>query len=399
VNVLFLDYIKEEIGGGHFVLARLANYFQKNPYLEVTPIVFLNNYNRFIDRFIDGKVAIYEYKIPNKILSLDRNITKFKAFMHSWFLIVFWFRFSKILIQYCKKNEIDIIHVNSMRVFILSSISSIFFKKTKVVFHLHDALISQEKGGNVNQLASKLVVFCIKYFADKVIAVSKFVKDSVLERGIKKHLEKKVHVIHNGVELCFSKNSDSSIDKKRIKNEIKLLSFGVLSERKGFHLSIEAVHLLKQHYSMNIEYKILGDGHYKPKLIDLTKKFGLQKEVEFLGFKKDVHPYIKQADLIIIPSVWQDPLPLTVIESMQDQKVVIATNVGGIPEMIDDGINGFLVPLENAPEEIAKKVAHFAAHPELMEKVAKKAAQRVKEYFNIERMAREIAQIYLSVIC
>jgi len=396
MRVLFIDYIKEEIGGGHFVLARLANYYQNRQELGIRPYVWLNNYAGFVDKFLDKKIPYYHYEIPASILKLDRTLRLKDLILRICLIILFWFIFGVRLCTFCKRNNIRIVHANSTTAFIFSSIPVKLFR-IKLIYHLHDALITSDRGGNFNKSALSLIIFFIKYFSDEVIVVSNFVKNTVLQ--LDKKLDKKVHVIHNGVELRSLDKMHFSQDKYGAnKKKLKLLSFGVLSERKGFHLGIESISILKHKYSTDLEYQILGDGYYKTDLVKLAQDLGVKEEVQFLGFQENVHAYIKQADFIIIPSVWQDPLPLSVIESMQHGKVVIATKRGGIPEMIENGVTGFLVPLDNAPQEIAKRIVYLLKHPQLMKKVGQNATQRVKEYFNIERMAKEILQVYLSSI-
>lgn len=397
INVLYIDYIKEEIGGGHFVLARLANYYENHRQLNIKPYVWLNNYEGFVDKFIDKKVPYHPYEIPASILQLDRTLHLKDLILRIYSIILFWIKFTISLYRFCKAKNIKIVHANNATVFIFSSIP-IKLSRAKLVYHLHDALLTPDRGGNINKFALRLIDIFIRYFSDKVIVVSNFVKNTVLELDKSQMVNRKIQVIYNGLDLNSSRKDGFFRNRPVNEKRIRLLSFGTLSERKGFHLGIESASILKHKYSVNLEYKILGEGYYKSDLLKLAKKLGVKEEVQLLGFQENVRTYIKQAYIILIPSVWQDPLPLAVIESMRDQKVVIATRVGGIPEMIEDGITGFLVSLDNAPEEIAEKVVYLLRHPEVAKRVAKNAGRRVREYFNIDRMAEEIRQVYLSVV-
>lgn len=392
--MLFIDYLRSEITGGQLVLARLVNYFQKHPSLKVKPFVYLNNFKGFADKFIDNEVLFKEYNLPKQILKLNRKSSLIEMFFKGILLIPFFFCFSIKLFRFCQKEQIDIIHANSMTGLIVSTLSA-KLAKTKLVFHLHEALLSSGEGGAVESATQKIIVFFMKYFVNAVITVSDFVKDTVLTKD--RSIEPKLYTLHNGVEVKQF-NPGSSQGLREDKNKpIQLLSFGRLIKIKGFQLGIEAVSILRHRHNMKIEYSLLGAGSYEPDLVALSKKLKVEKEIQFLGFQDDVKRWIREADIVLVPSVWQEPFSLPVIESMAERKPVIAAKVGGIPEIIENGKSGFLVSPERAPEEMAKKIIELVNNPAFKQRIAENGLKRVEQNFSIERMTNSLSQIYFSL--
>lgn len=392
INVLFIDYIRTEIGGGHFSLARLVNRFQKHSSLGVKPFVYLNNSKGFIDKFINNEVFVREYSVPKQALKINRKSSFLEIFFRSLLIIPFCFCFWLKLFSFCLKNQIDIMHTNSMISFLLSAVPA-KLARVKLIFHLHDALLSSKEGGTIENASQKIILFLMKYFADAVIAVSDFVQETVLTKD--RSIATKLYTLYNGVEIKLNSPLPPSEDKN---DKIQLLSFGRLDETKGFHLGITVVSILKHQCGLKVEYLLLGEGSYKPALSSLSKKLRVEKEVQFLGFQDNVSSYIRQADIILVLSIWQEPFPLAIIESMANGKPVIATKTGGIPEIIEDGVNGLLVLPERAPEEVAEKVIYLINNPLVKQRIAENGLKRVQQNFNIEKLTNSLSQIYFSLL-
>ncbi len=262
------------------------------------------------------------------------------------------------------------------------------FSGARTVFHLHDALLSPSEGGNIGGFARKALIFFMRHFADGVIANSEFVRETVV--SLEPRLAGRTFAIHNGIDPSAARFSDG----ERAPGAIRLLSMGRMDWRKGFQCGIEAVAILKDRHGIDAEYTVLGVGACLEELSALARTLGVEDRVVFPGFVDSVAERIAASDMVLVPSLWQEPFGLTVIESMACRKPVIASRVGGIPEIIEDGVNGFLVSPERAAEEIVQKILMMLRNPGLAEDMSERARATVLEKFTIETSALRTRLFY-----
>ena len=194
----------------------------------------------------------------------------------------------------------------------------------------------------------------LKYYdlVDLFIAPSQFMKNIYIKFGLK---ESKIKVIYNFI------NNLNIIEEKNCK-ENYILYFGRLSSEKGINILIKAIKKI----NFNIKLKIVGIGPEYKNLKILIKKLNLQNKIELIGAKydKDLIKIIKCAKAIIIPSIWYENMPLAAIEAIAINKTVIASNIGGIPEIIKNNINGLLFESENE-NDLVQKINYYFKNPKL----------------------------------
>jgi glycosyltransferase involved in cell wall biosynthesis len=136
----------------------------------------------------------------------------------------------------------------------------------------------------------------------------------------------------------------------------------------------------------------IGDGPQREELEEIRDGLASRDDIFFLGYRTDAPDLLAEADICVVPSVWQDAFPLGVMEAMAAGKPVIATSVGGIPEMVEDGITGLLVPPADE-QALADALAHLLAKPELAERFGRSARQRVAERFTPEEQLDAITEV------
>ena len=391
MRVLFADCIKSEIGGGHFVLARLANYFAKHSDYGIQPIVLLNDVQKFKERFIGKEIKYIPFELGSSILSFNRGqgpVSFLKGLISLCYnLFPLWFRLGKIL----KEHKIDVVHANSMTSFFVLSFPAKFCN-VKLIYHLHDTLLSPDEGGTMSYTIQGLLLFWMKAFADYIVANSKFVGKTITSK--RPPLEKKVRILHNGLDLARIRQPHPKVYSGSVP---LLVAFGRLDSRKGFDVAIKAVAVLRNKYGCQVKLRIIGDGPIRCELQDLVEIEKLNGQVELTGFKDNVYEYIAKGHIVVIPSVWEEPFGLAVIEAMANSKIIIASKVGGIPEMLREGEEGFLVP-KAEPEAIAEKVIWVMEHPDKANAMAARAYHRVSREFTIVRMASQLVNIYQSLL-
>ena len=182
------------------------------------------------------------------------------------------------------------------------------------------------------------------------------------------------------------KNSDSSV---------KIGIIGRFTEAKGYEYFVETAKIVTSSRE-NICFSIVGDGTYFSKIQNMIKEFDLTDKVKLLGYRSDIPDLLSEWDIYVQSSLWEG-LCLTVVEAIASGLPVVATNVGGIPESIIDGYNGFLVPPKN-PEALAEKIIELIDNPDLREKMGENGRKIAEEKYSLDNMVKKIEELVDSLI-
>ncbi|WP_323720632.1 glycosyltransferase [Acetomicrobium sp.] len=199
-------------------------------------------------------------------------------------------------------------------------------------------------------------------------------------------------VIYNGIPTVrFSVYSNCQSEN----DDIVFLHIGRFSQPKNHKLLIEAFKLaVKECPKMRLW--LVGDGELRPAIQNLVAEKGLSRYVSFLGIRADVAELLGQGDVFVLPSNWEG-VPLTILEAMAAGKPVVATSVGGVPELVESGVTGILVP----PGDVASLANAFlklANDPKLRQSMGKEGQKKARECFDIAFIAREYESLYLKLL-
>jgi glycosyltransferase involved in cell wall biosynthesis len=132
------------------------------------------------------------------------------------------------------------------------------------------------------------------------------------------------------------------------------------------------------------------------RLKKMSSELGIDKNVIFTGFREDIYDLMGIFDLFILSSLFEG-LPIALLEAMSLGKPVVATAVGGIPEVIEDGVNGFLVPAK-APQLLAEKIVQLLKEDDLRTSFSQNAIRTIREHFSLKEMVRKVEEIYLNIM-
>lgn len=217
---------------------------------------------------------------------------------------------------------------------------------------------------------------------DLFIAPSQYLKDTIAQSGIPKE---KILVLKNFVPQKFLKDFRPSASQDHF------LYYGRLSPEKGVGGLIEAVAQIS-----GAKLRVVGAGPDFFVLQKLVLDRGLAGRVELIGPKygEALLEEIRSAKAVIIPSLWPENMPLTMLEAMAQSKVVVASRLGGLPEIIQDGQNGFLFTAGNQAQ--LKNILENLENSDLL-KIGAQARQSV-EKLKLNVYARDLNRIYLSLV-
>lgn len=195
----------------------------------------------------------------------------------------------------------------------------------------------------------------------------------------------KVPVIYNGVDLsrCISK------ERYETGETVKLIHVGRFNEQKNHAGLLRAFKMLLSEYP-NCHLDLVGDGELMEETKALAKKLEISEKVRFLGSQSNVYSYLQDADIFVLPSNYEG-MPMTIIEAMGTGLPIVATRVGGVPDMLKDGESGLLVPCdENA---VAQALAKLVSDESLRKRLGEKAKEESAR-FSAGYMAEEYGKSY-----
>jgi glycosyltransferase involved in cell wall biosynthesis len=225
------------------------------------------------------------------------------------------------------------------------------------------------------------------------------------------HCPEKTVVVHNAVDLTrFERGATAGCFKGRGAPDDAFVfgSMGRVLPRKGYPQMIRAAKLLVERASSEerrrLRFVVVGDtpadipGDHLGECRALVRACGLEGVFMFPGFAADVRPWVEDFDVVVLPSVYPDPLPRTVIEGMAYQCPVIAFDVGGVGEMVRDGETGSLLPSNGTPEALAEAMLAYLRDPVRVRREGVRAREVVVEAFDARQHGRKIyAQIVEAV--
>lgn len=228
------------------------------------------------------------------------------------------------------------------------------------------------------------------YHNTKLIAVGEMVKKNLTE--FFQIPEGQVCVIHNAVrEFNGDIQPIEVLNREKQEGNILIGNVGRLSEQKGMRYFIEAAQLVSETHP-EARFFIVGAGEEEDYLCQLVREKGLEDTVFFLGYRSDVQNVMSQLDFIVLSSLWEG-LPLTPIEAFSVGKTVIGTAVDGTPEVIRDGIDGYLVEPKDSTQ-LAMKICFMIEHPEIRSRFEQQAKKRYSDGFSFEKLTQEYTEYY-----
>lgn len=208
--------------------------------------------------------------------------------------------------------------------------------------------------------------------------------------------EKKITVHFSGIDCSRFRYSSRHLPADQ---RVQLITIGRLVEKKGIEYSIRAIAKLTK-VNQNIEYNIMGDGPLKEDLQQLIQELDVGHIVKLLGWKQqqEIIEILNHAHILVAPSVTaqdgdQDAPVNTLKEAMAMGLPVVSTQHGGIPELVEDGISGFLVPEQNV-DALAEKLGYLIRHPEVWPEMGRAGRMYIEEHFEITKLNDQLVDIY-----
>lgn len=299
------------------------------------------------------------------------------------------------LIKYLKKHRADLVHTQLEFANTLGNIAAKLLRLPSVCT-IH-TLPSQDM--SVKSKAHQDVEMAVlRFFCDQVISVSEEARQYHL--SFSKATPQSVSTIYNGIELAHFADIDRArerqilLDQFQVPNDAKAITtVAVLREPKGIQFMIQAMPAILEVHP-DTYYFIAGDGAHKDALVEEVEKMGVGQRVIFAGMRKDVPQILSACDLFVLPTL-TEALPTVLAEAMAAGLPIVASAVGGVPEMVSDGENGILVSPAN-PAELSSACIGLLSDAEKCAALAENGLRIVHEKFNIQTQVEKLKNLYLD---
>lgn len=315
------------------------------------------------------------------------------------------FRVLKELVKIIKEEKPDIVHLNSSKIGGLGSLAVWYFRTLHLfsslthntyplprsIFTAHGWAFNEDRGAlqKFLILASHWLTLVLN---DATITVSEKAKKDVERLPFVKN---KIKVVYNGISEFKTLSQSESRQKLadgEPKEKVVIFSLAELHKNKGLDIALRGLALLPQTAREKIIYSIAGSGEKKDELEKLSQELRLQNSVKFLGQVPEGRQLLSGADIFLLPSR-TEAFPYALLEAGSARLPVIATSVGGIPEVIRDMQNGILVHRNN-PKEIAEAILYLLEHKDKAKEFGNEIEKTIKNFFTIEKMLSETIKLY-----
>jgi glycosyltransferase involved in cell wall biosynthesis len=297
------------------------------------------------------------------------------------------------LVKLIRDRNIGLVHTNTSTV--LSGALAAAFTRTPHVWSVHEVL--RWEGGALSPL--------LHFLSTRVTAISEAVAESMWQKF--PWIKKKIVVIHNGIESGrFSDLPAGAAANLRrelqISPDVPIVSMvGRIGSWKGEYLFLEMAQKVAAKFT-HVKFLIVGgvfDGkyHYLENLKNRVSRAGLEKQVSVTGYRTDIPAIISATDILVLPSVQPEPFGLVLLEAMAAGKPVIATNLGGPREIVQNRVTGFLVDHVEATE-MADKVRQLLEDEALRRRMGLAGLARVKSKFSQQRYVEAYQRLYEEIL-
>ncbi|OGP88475.1 MAG: hypothetical protein A2156_03350 [Deltaproteobacteria bacterium RBG_16_48_10] len=382
LKIAILDH-SPDLGGAESAILTLLKNIDRSRF-DVT--VILPSQGTFSKTLEESNISTSIIHLPMGLIRLKRG----RALQSFLVLFVFLFLLQFFLLNLCiylKKNHFQLILTNSVKAHLFGSVAACLCS-IPLVWRFHDILSSND----FSPILIKFITLFGKLFPKRIFAVSEITRDHLVKNGIQ---SKKINMIFNAIdhERFETKGDFRNIrDEYQIGDGVKLVGcIGRIIPQKGQKVLLSAVPGVLERHPETL-FLIIGgiflkEEAYRRELLEIIEKSGIEKRAKLTGFRSDIGNIIRSLDLVVLPSIAPEAFPLSILEAMSLGKAVIASNIGGVKEIIEDGVNGLLVE-PNRPEQITQKIIYLFNHQEIYDTIGQRAREVVIQKYSLRNYVK-----------
>lgn len=398
-TILYLDHTAK-ISGGEIALLNLIKALDRTRY---TPVVVLASGGPLADKLQQDGVETHVIPLPLSVINTRKDVMGLNSLTRirqAWLCV----RYAVKLAFWARARKADLVHTNSLKADLYGGLAA-RLARIPVLWHVRDRIADgylpapvatafRWMARTIPQAVvanSESTLRCLDVPRERTAVVHGGVSDSAFSR--------QMHVVHDGFDPEQFKNMLEAASSFPERPVIALV--GRISPWKGQHIFLEAAAQVREAFPQ-ARFWIVGaalfeEHDYERSLHEAVERLGLQDTAEFLGFQEDVPHILAQADIVVHASTLGEPFGQVVIEGMAAGKPVVATDGGALPEIIQSGKTGLLVPMGDAGA-MAEAVESLLANPARARAIGIAGQMHARQHFTNWHVARNIEQVYEKVL-
>jgi glycosyltransferase involved in cell wall biosynthesis len=387
LRVAFVDHTAR-LGGGEIALLNLVSNL--DPAL-VTPIVILFSAGPLADALRAESIETHIVPASAAMLDTRKNSLGVKSIFKAGTGLAALRHVRRVAAKLRALN-VDIVHTNSLKADIIGGLAGRLARRC-VVWHVRDRIADDYLPATTARLFRRLCRliphFVIANSASTLstLELPSTPKVAVVPSGVRRYSE----IIHDGTP-AEAEQGHASLEQTPVIGIV-----GRISPWKGQHVFLRAAAIVHQRRP-EARFKIVGsvlfgEEAYEQEIRALAISLGIDRFVDFAGFTHDVPATMAGLSIMVHASTTGEPFGQVVIEAMAAGKPVVATDGGGIPEIVQDGLTGLLVPMGDAPA-MAAAILRLLDDPAAMLRMGARGRERVISHFTIEHTARKVEAVY-----
>lgn len=374
------------VGGAQKYVFDLARYFNQSGNYDVSAAIGGEPDADLFKKLAGEKIKTHHLKFLGREVKIGDDILAFFK-----------------LLQLFKKEKPDIIHLNSSKIGLMGALAGYFSGvRPKIIFTAHGWIFKED----LSRLARNVAVLVARLaakFQDRIICVSQDDFDKAVKNKVAP--ARKLYVVHNAVsEAEFLARTKARAQISRLaghdfaEDDFLLINPGRLYATKGLNYLIEAVKSIKGRFHVSgskfhdVFLVIFGDGPEREALKLQVTSSKLQGSVFFVGDVLEMSQYLRAFDALVLSSV-KEGFPYSILEAGLAEVPVIATDVGGIGEVIEDGKTGLLIKPKN-PLVLAEAVLKIVSDAAGAKKLARELKKTIIQKFTFEIMTQKTEWVY-----
>jgi len=399
-TILYLDHTAK-ISGGEVALLNLIKALDRTRY---TPVVVLASGGALVEKLKQDGVETHVIPLPLSVINTRKDVLGLNSLTRlrqAWLCI----RYAVKLAVWARMRKVDLIHTNSLKADLYGGLAA-RLAQIPVLWHVRDritdgylpapvAVAFRWMARTIPQAVvtnSESTLRCL----DAPRAPAADGQDGVSERA---SFSRQMHVVHDGFDPEQFKNSLAASSSFPERPVVALV--GRISPWKGQHIFLEAAAQVRRNFPL-ARFWIVGaalfeEHEYERGLHEIVARHGLEDTVEFLGFQEDVPRILELSDLVVHASTLGEPFGQVVIEGMAAGRPVIATDGGALPEIIQSGQTGLLVPMGDAGA-MAQALEALLSDPARSRAMGIAGQLHARQHFTNRHVARSIEKIYEKVL-
>ncbi|MBC8553087.1 MAG: glycosyltransferase family 4 protein [Candidatus Brocadiales bacterium] len=375
-NILYV-FDNLEFGGGERVFAQIINKLCRDKY-KVTVACMPEGI--FMERIKGSGASVKPIDMSSKF--------NFKVILQ--------------LANLIKEQRIDIVHSQGARADFFARLSAKLARVPVVI----STVPMPVDGFDVNPIKKFIYIVLNKFserFVDKFIVVSEALKDVMIERH--KVDPQKVAMIYNGIEINEYRIDEAEkvihgklglMEEIGLKSDVPVIGvIGRLVWQKGFEYFIEAIPGVLNKFK-DAKFLVVGEGLLEEELKAVSKKLKIDDKISFTGFRRDIKEILATIDIFVIPSLLEG-LPMILLEAMGMGKPIVATDIDGIKEVLENGKTGLLVPPRDTVA-LTDAIVNLLIYRDQAHQMGINARRVVEEKFGVDIMVEKVEDVYEDLL-